>query len=247
MKLGAHYVKNPHLDDKENSLLEERQKFLARQLELGTDEVKAQILLLKEQAKNFSERLDEINHSKNSVRELAALEREPRASFAFLVENAARLIQNAQLKMDFFILNKKFVAFVVNAWENWSNDYKIFKTSSHEELIAGCRAADVDEKIFGKWYEDWRGKRFLIEQRFLPLIEFALKGHLLSQDDDKPSAVEEVLKALRDYKDSLDKFYLHERKSIYQKFAFTAGGDLLEKFETESELYKQTEKFQREW
>lgn len=246
VKLGAHYVKSPHLDEKENSLLEERQKFLARRLALGTDEVKTQILLLKEQAKNFSERLDEINHNKNSVRELAALESEPRASFAFLVENAARLIQNAQLKMDFFILNKKFVAFVVNAWESWSNDYKIFKTNSHEELIAACRAADVDEKIFGKWYEDWRGKRFLIEQRFLPLIEFALKGHLLSQDD-KISAVEETLKALRDYKDALDKFYLNERKSIYQKFAFTAGGDLLEKFETESELYKQTEKFQREW
>ena len=244
--LGVRYVNNPHLDAAENSLLEERQKFLARQLKLGTDDVKTQILLLKEQAKNFSERLDEINHSKNSVRELAALEAEPRVSFAFLVENAARLIQNAQMKMDFFILNKKFVAFVVNAWESWSNDYKIFKTSLHEELIAGCRAADVDEKIFGKWYEEWRGKRFLIEQRLLPLIEFALKGHLLSQDD-KPSVVEETLKALRDYKDSLDKFYLNERKSIYQKFAFTAGSDLLEKFETESELYKQTEKFQREW
>lgn len=44
----------------------------------------------------------------------------------------------------------------------------------------------------------------------------------------------------------MDKFYLHDRKNIYQKFAFTAGGDLQEKFETESELYKRTETFQRE-
>ncbi len=53
------------------------------------------------------------------------------------------------------------------------------------------------------------------------------------------------MKALADYKDALDKFYLQERKTIYQKFAFQAGGDLQEKFETESELYKRTEILQR--
>jgi hypothetical protein len=41
-----------------------------------------------------------------------------------------------------------------------------------------------------------------------------------------------------DYKKQIDKFYKEERKGIYQKFAFQADGDLQEKFETESSLYK---------
>ncbi len=55
-----------------------------------------------------------------------------------------------------------------------------------------------------------------------------------------------MLKILRDYRDAVDKFYLHERKNIYHKFAFQVGDDLQEKFETESELYKLESKFQRD-
>ena len=55
----------------------------------------------------------------------------------------------------------------------------------------------------------------------------------------------QTLNILHTYKDEVDKFYLNERKNIYQKFAFQAGGDLQEKFETESELYKLTEQFQK--
>ncbi len=93
-------------------------------------------------------------------------------------------------------------------------------------------------KKFSAWHSDWQSKRFLIEQRFLPLVEFAIKGNLLDSLDG-------VLKILQEYKVAVDKFYLQERKNIYQKFAFQAGGELQEKFETESKLFKPTEKFQR--
>lgn len=245
LTLGAKYTQNPNLTDEENNLLEERQKFLSRKLEAGTDDVKEQILSLKEQAKLFFDRLDEINHGKNSIRELAALEAEPRANFAFLVENTATIVQSAQDKLNFFILHKDLVSQIVSAWETCSDDYKTFKTNRHEELITLCRADEVESEMFDAWYDDWQTKRLAMERRLLPLIEFALKGNLLPQDD-KPSAFEEVLKTLCDYRDAVDKFYLHDRKNIYQKFAFTAGGDLQEKFETESELYKRTEIFQRE-
>ena len=49
---------------------------------------------------------------------------------------------------------------------------------------------------------------------------------------------------LKEYKEEIDKFYIEERKGIYQKFAFQVGGDLQEKFETESELFKITSSFQ---
>ena len=108
-----------------------------------------------------------------------------------------------------------------------------------EELAAACREDNVDEEIFAAWFDDWQTKRFAIEQRFLPLVEFALKGNLLD-------ALADVLKSSRAYRDAVDKFYLQQRKHIYQSFAFQAGGDLQEKFETESALYKLAEQFQRD-
>ncbi len=167
------------------------------------------------------------------------MQAEPRADFAFLIENLARIIQDAQRKVDFFAANKNLIATVINSWATWSDDYKAFKTSLREEFSASCREDGIDEEIFAAWFDDWQTKRFAIEKMFLPLVEFALKGNLVD-------ATENVLQTLRDYRDAVDKFYLHDRKNIYQKFVFTAGGDLQEKFETESELYKLAEKFQRD-
>ncbi len=239
LKLKVKFTDNPNLTPEENSLLAERQKFLAKRLELGTDAVKAQIISVKAQAENLSARIDKINRGDNSIRELAELQAEPRADFELLVENLAQIIKSAQQRVDFFSQNKNLVASIVNSQAAWTDSYKSFKTSLREELSAACREDSVDEEIFSAWYEDWQTKRFAIEQRFLPMVEFALKGNLFDSLDG-------VLKILGDYRDSVDKFYLHERKNIYQKFAFQAGGDLQEKFETESELYKLAEKFQRD-
>ncbi len=63
---------------------------------------------------------------------------------------------------------------------------KSFKTNRHEELIAVCNEDAIDAGVFGAWYGDWQTKRFAVERRFLPLIEFALAGNLLAEDD-KPS------------------------------------------------------------
>ena len=239
LKLNVKYLDNPNLAPEENSLLAERQKFLAQRLELSTDESKRKILLVKAQAENFFERLDEINGSDDSIRELAELQAEPRADFEFLVENLSRIILNAQRKVNFFAAHKDLVSKVVETQVAWNDNYKVFKTSLREELSATCRNESIDAEIFDEWYEDWQQKRFTIEQRFLPLVKFALDGHF-------PNAIYNILESLQGYRDSVDNFYLHERKNIYQKFAFQVGGDLQEKFETESELYKLTEKLQRD-
>ena len=239
LKLGAKYTDNPNLTAEENKMLAERQKILAARLELGTDEVNRKIISVKNQAERFFKRLDEINSGENSISELGKIAAEPRANFELLVENLAKIIRDAQKKVDFFTENKNLVVNVINLWSAWSDDYKAFKTSLSEELTAICRENDIDEEIFAVWYEDWRVKRYAIEQRFMPLVEYGLKGNF-------SDAIEEILKILQSYKESVDKFYLHERKNIYQKFAFIPGGDLQEKFETESELYKLAENLQRE-
>lgn len=239
LALNAKYVDNPNLTPEENSLLADRQKFLAQRLELRTDEPAKKFLFVKAQAEDFFKRLATINGDTNSLSELTKLYAEPRADFEFLVENLSRIILDTQRKIDFFAANKNVVACVVKNQAAWSDDYKVFKTSLREELTAACRRESIDEENFGAWYDDWQTRRLAIEQRFLPLAEFALKGNL-------SDAVERVLEILRGYRESVDNFYLRVRKSIHQKFAFVPGSDLQEKFETESELYKSAEKLQRD-
>ena len=232
-----------NLTPEENSLFAERQKFFAEKFSFGTDKTKARLLSVKAQAENslarLQKRLNEIYAGENLFSELAALEVEPRPSFAFLVENLSQAAWDAMLKPEFFARNIKFVTSLADSQAAWSNAYKMFKTILREELAADCRKNGLDEETFSLWYDDWQTKRFAIEQRFLPPIEFAFKGKLLN-------SIERVLDILQAYREAVDKFYLHERKNIYRKFAFTAGGHLQEKFETESALYKLAEKFQRD-
>lgn len=243
LKLGAKYTNSSHLSDEENNVLKERQKIISERLELNIDDAKRQILLFKKQAEDLADEVNQITHDENSITLLAELEQKPRMSFPFLVENLARVVKGTQQKVDFFTLHRDFVTNIVNLLVEWNDNYKSFKTNKHEELINVCRDNGIDEEVFKAWYEDWQKKRFAVEQRFLPLVNFALNGNLLSEDDS-PAPAERVLEILKGYKEQVDNFYLNERKNIYQKFAFQAGGDLQEKFETESELYKLTEKLQ---
>lgn len=244
VQLSAKYTESPHLTTEENELLEQRQQVLSERLDLGMDDVKQQILSLKKQAAAIAGRIDTINHGENAIHDLALLEREPRVSFTLLAENLVHMVRGVQQKVDFFVRYRTFVTNLIQLWTAWSDDFKTFKTSRPEELADECRSDGIDETVYQSWYADWQEKRLTIERLFLPITEFSLQGHLLS-DEDTPTPMEQTLTLLQTYKNDVDKFYLHERKHIYQKFAFQSGGDLQEKFETESELYKLTEQFQR--
>ena len=225
-KLNAKYVDSPRLSDGENLLLADRQQALAQRIDLGIESAKEQILSIKSQAEDISARIDRINHMTNSLSELAALENERRPTFAFLVENAVRIVNNSRQRLDFFAAHQNFIENIIKRWLDWSEDYKAFKTVKREEFIKNCTKARIDQTTWEELYGDWQSKRFLIEQRFLPLVEFALKGNLLSKDDTE-SAAEQVLSLLETHKYDVDDLYILDRRNIAQKF------------------YRLTEKFRR--
>lgn len=255
LKLGAKYKESPQLTEEENRLLAERQKFLAKHLDLGMDTVKKQLLAVKRQAEELEDRMEEINCGSQAIAELAVLEKEDRAGFSLLAENMANMVKQFLLKSEFFEQNRSYVSNIIVLWDAWTEYYKIFKTKMYEELKASCEEESIEEEVYQGWYEDWQKKRLRIEQQFLPLAAFSLKGNLLEMGfvvdlqqntATKPNTkAEQVLLLLQEYKEGIDRFYLENRKNIYQKFAFQAGGDLQEKFETESELYKQSMEFQK--
>lgn len=244
LQLSQRYNDNPNLTEAENTLLKERQKFFLKKFSLGMNSVKTKILALKTQADNLEYQLEEIDNSENSITQLAEIEQEKRASFKFIAENTGKIIRNALLKIEFFESNKEFVKNAIKFWSNWTNDYRVFKTTYRDELKTLCEEDGIENEIWESWYSDWEKMRYKIESKLQPVIEYGLKNGLNGENVEVIKTIEELVKVLEGYKKSIDKFYREERKGIYQKFAFVTSGDLQDKFETESVLYKSTYEFQ---
>ena len=246
LKLSKKYEASPDLTEAENILLSDRQRFFQKNFSLGMSSVKTKILAVKKQADALEYRIDEIDEGENSLRELAELEQEKRASFAFLAENTAKIIKNALFKIECFEANRPFVMNAINIWEKWTEDYRVFKTTYREDMKNDCEDDGIEEEIWSDWYKDWQKLRYAIELKIQPVIERGLRGSMPTNKETKTSVPEQLIHILDDYKKQIDKFYKEERKGIYQKFAFQAGGGLQEKFETESSLYKFVAMFQSE-
>ena len=244
LKLSKKYEENPHLTEDENRLLADRQRYFQKRFSLGMHSVKSKILAVKEQADELEYRIDDIDNGDDAMHALAILEKEERASFAFIAENTAKIIRNALLKVEYFQDNHAFVMHAINVWEDWSEGYRVFKTTYREDLKHSCEDDGIEEDIWGQWYEDWQKIRYAIEQKVQPIIERGLKSNIPTLSETKVSVPEQLIEVLETYKNNVDRFFLEDRKGIYQKFAFQAGGDLQDKFESQSELYKCTSSLQ---
>lgn len=244
LKLSQKYQENPNLNQRENDLLKERQKFFKKNFELGMNDVTKKLLSYKKQAQDIEDRIDDINEGNNGISELAELENEKRASFSFIAENTANIVKNALIKMEYFEKNKDFVVATINLWDKWSMDYKVLKTTYKEDLKNNCEKEEIEEEVWMKWFEDWCNTRFVIEQQFMPLIKEGLNGNFEAEKNGVV-IIEDIVALLDEYKKKVDNFYKNDRNAIYVNYVFAANGELQEKFETELKLYKISSEFQK--
>ena len=240
LKLSKKYEDNPHLTDAENELLLNRQRYFQKKFSLGMNGAKDKILAVKKQADDLEYYIDEIDGREDSIYRLALLEKKTRASFSFIAENTAKIIKNALLRIEYFQEHHQFVLHAVDLWERWSEGYRVFKTTYREDLKTACEEDGIEREVWQTWYTDWQKIRFVIEQKLQPVIERGLKASMPMVTENEVSVPEQLIAALGIYKKSIDSFFLEERKGIYQKFVFQAGGELQDKFEVESALYKCT-------
>lgn len=240
MKLSKSYENSSNLTEEENFLLSERQLYFQKRFSLGMYDVKSKLIAVKKQADDLEYRIDEIDRGDDAIRQLALIEKEERASFAFIAENSSKIVKNALLKMEYFQDKHHFVVNSIEIWKKWSENYRTFKTKYRENLKMSCEEDGIEEEIFSSWYESWQSIRFAVEGKIQPIIEYGLKSNILTISKTDISIPELLIAALDNYKNSVDNFFMEERKGIYQKFAFQSGGELQDKFESESELYKCT-------
>ncbi|STB71352.1 hypothetical protein [Clostridium baratii] len=246
IKISKKYENDKDLTDEENIILKMRKEFLKKNFNLEMNNVKSKLLSIKKQAEEIEERIDIINEGDNSIKELAILEKEQRVSFEFIIENIANIIKNALLKIEFFERNKEFAINILNLFDEWNDDYKAFKKNKKNDFISLCEEESIENKVYMIWYNEWQNKRLFIEKHLLSLVEYGIKDNLINSVNDEITIIEKIIYILKEYKENIDKFYNEERTNIYQKFVFQVGGDLQEKFEVESELYKATSKLQKD-
>ncbi|WP_217078243.1 hypothetical protein [Clostridium baratii] len=246
IKISKKYENDKDLTNEENIILKMRKEFLKKNFNLGMNDVKSKLVSIKKQAEEIEERIDIINEGDNLIKELAILEKEQRVSFEFITENIANIIKNALLKIEFFERNKEFAINILNLFDEWNDDYKAFKKNKKNDFISLCEEESIENEVYMIWYNEWQNKRLFIEKHLLPLVEYGIKDNLINSVNDEITIIEKIIYILKEYKENIDKFYNEERKNIYQKFVFQVGGDLQEKFEVESELYKVTSKFQKD-
>ena len=240
LKLSKKYDDSPALSRDENDLMRERLAFFLRKLSLGMNTVKAKILAVKKQALELEERID----STDSITELAAIQDERRATFPLIAENTARIIRNALLKIEYFEAHRDFITNAVNILTEWTEDYRVFKTTRIKQLKDSCIKDTIDARIWDSWCGECQSLRLEIEGKLQPILERGLNGDVPVNAEGEKPVTEQIVDVLAEYKADVDKFYLEERKGLHQEFAFMPGGSLKEKFKTEGMLYKLTSKFQ---
>ena len=244
LKLGKKYENSDQLTDEDNTLLRDRQRYFASRFSLGMNSVKSKLLAVKHQADELEYRIDEIDNGDDAIHQLALLEKEERASFSFIAENTAKIIRNALKKIEFFEENHQYVVWAIEAWEQWTEKYKVFRTTYREELKGSCEEDGIEEEIWQKWFTDWQTLRFRIEQKFQPIVEHELRCRVTMVKEDEISVAQQIIAELEVYRNAVDTFFREERKGIYQNFAFQSNGDIQDKLEAESKLYKLTADFQ---
>ena len=240
LHLSKKYEDSPSLTSEENDLLRERLAFFLKSLSLGMNTLKERILSVKRQADELETRID----STDDLTELAVIQDERRASFPLVAENTARIITDALRKIEFFEEHRNFVGSAVKILTEWTENYRVFKTTLMGQLKDSCVKDGIEEEIFSVWFSNWESLRLRIEKKIKPLLEWGLKYDVPVNEENEKSILERIIAVLDEYRKSIDSFFVNERKGIHQKFAFVPGGGLQEKFEAESQLYKFTSELQ---
>lgn len=226
------------LSSEENALLNSLRLYLRGVLYLGMNEAKEKLHAIKKQANGIEHHVEEINIGYNSIYALGMLEREVRASFSLIAENAADIVLNVLQKLVFLDEHRELVEKAAGICETWMEDYKRFKIERLSALKYSAVKNTVDEETAEKWCGEWTKVRFAIERMIEPLLEWLVDRE--RSDSEGIPIAEELINALNEYKSGVDSFYLEKRGTIHKKFVFKANGVFLDKLETESELWKLT-------
>lgn len=236
---------NESLSSEESNLLSDRINYFAEEFSIDTVAVQTKLMSVKEQAEKLEKEIFDTIDNGNSIAQLGKIETQRRANFGTLSQVTARLLTKFLQKIERLSNTQPFAKWICTSVQNWTDNYISLKTIYHNDFRTLCEQDGIEEEIWQKWYADWQFLRFKIEQKVQPIIEKELHQRIEMIEEDEISVAQQIIAELTVYRDAVDTFYREERKGIYQNFVFQSNGDVQDKLESESKLYKITADFQR--
>ncbi|WP_270567996.1 hypothetical protein, partial [Clostridium beijerinckii] len=226
------------LSEQEIELFNHRINFLKEKFNISIGELKNKLIVFKLEADKIEDKIEEINSGNDILNKLGKFEKEDRASFKFITENTFNILKKALSKVEYLENNREFLENMIKIENIWSENYKVFKSKLKEDFRKNCEEDSIENELIDDWFNEWNKSRYVIEEKLSQLIKLGIDSEI------EHETVGALINILQTYKNEIDKFYISERKGVYQKFAFQVGGDLQEKFEVESLLYKITSKLE---
>lgn len=243
--LKKYRVLNESLSSEESNLLSDRINYFAEEFSIDTVAVQTKLISVKEQAEKLEKEIFDTIDNGNNIDWLGKIETQRRVNFGTLSQITARLLTKFLQKVERLSNTRSFAKWICTSVQNWTDNYISLKTIYHNDFRTLCEQDGIEEKIWQKWYADWQSLRFKIEQKVQPIIEKELHQRIEMIEEDEISVAQQIIAELAVYRDAVDTFYREERKGIYQNFVFQSNGDVQDKLESESKLYKITADFQR--
>lgn len=242
--LKNYRVLNESLSSEESNLLSNRINYFVEKFSIDTVAVQTKLMSVKEQAEKLEKEIFDTIDNGNSIAQLGKIETQRRANFGTLSQVTARMLTKFLQKIERLSDTQSFAKWICTSVRNWTDNYISLKTIYHNDLRILCEHDGIEEEVWQKWCADWQSLRFKIEQKVQPIIEKELRERIAMVEEDEISVAQQIIAELTVYRDAVDTFYREERKGIYQTFVFQPNGDVQDKLETESRLYKLTAEFQ---
>lgn len=247
LKIKAKWKDNDNFTEEENNFMRKRQNMFSKKFDLNINGTREQLLNIKRQANEKEMQIDDINNNLDSLQKLYEVKNENHVDYAFVVENTTNIVEKCIDRINLFSGNQDYITWALETLNEWNENYKIFKITYIDELISSCKNDEIEDQYYLNWVDKWQDIRFKIEEKFEPIILKEMNKNIDfdSNSDSDVKISQRLIASLETYKKDIDLFFLDERKSIYQKFAFQNNGDVQEKLEAESKLYELTAKLQK--
>ncbi len=215
-----------------HALLATRHAALQTALDFGLDRVRAHLLNVHEQGQHLEQQLKAAANQPTVLADWAALERQPRPTFANLAAYVADEVIAAVNRLEWFSAYEAALTTLAQTHLSHLAALDLLLDKEHSDFRKQGQREQIDSERLETWFAAWQQARLQLEETLWPLMHLGLTQHL------DLTTVTAVVDALTDYRMNLDDFYRKERMAIHQKYAFIPNGDLQEQFETEIEVFK---------
>lgn len=213
-------------------LAQPNSSFLQNSLELLVDTLSIKVnhpLSFIEDAKQKVLTIQQHLEQAKSYADLLVVEQQPKVSYSLLIDFTEQHIHRYVDRVRYLGTNTEIIEKLTH-W--YKENIKAIQQRSSNQIRLTWQAAEIDADEYEQWIVEMEEVLQSKYELYLPIL------HDLLANKISFTSFEQLDTKLQVYIENIYQFYQKERVEAHQKFAFQLGGDLQEKLEVQTLLYK---------